>query len=262
MAFFDFLTGNSNAKRDVKNAQKDQQNEQAGRATEAYNTSMPWIKQAQEQASSLFNPGGVTSSNAMLDKSFGQQQGALDSMHSGLDAEAANPGYSAGEQRDIRLGAIAPVAGAYGSLSGETTNHAALTGNPNGWLPAQQEIARQKARDISLAGTGVAKSIADKRIEGSQHATAGYGTEAAGRSQVNADAENRLSGERANVNAGLLPAQTLTPYFAGSNAAATDLQNPQYQNATAPGFLRQAALATISGGANTLTGAGIKALGG
>lgn len=258
MAFFDFLTGNSNDKRDVKNAQKSQQAEQAGRATESYNTAMPWIKQAQQQASSLFNPDAAASSNGVLDKSLGQQQDALDAMHSGLAAETANPGYSAGEQRDIRLGAIAPVAGAYGSLGGETTNHAALTGNPNGWLPAQQQIARAKARDISLAGVGVAKGIADKRIEGAQHATAGYGNEAAGRSQVNADAESRLAGERANVSAGLLPAQALTPYFSGSNNAAVDLQAPLYQNATAPGFLRSVAQQAAGSVGNALTGKYIK----
>lgn len=267
MAFFDFLTGNSNAKRDIKNKEKDAAAQQQNQSNQTYGQILPWVQQSQQNASGLFNPGGVGAGNASADsgakhqeEAFAGQTGALDSQHNALTDMYAHPGYTAGEQRDLKLSATEPIAGAYGSAAGQVGHHAALTGNSMGLIPAQAQFARAKARDVSMAAHGASRDIADARVHGQEFATTGFGSEAAGRAQLGNNAGqigvaglDRVANERANVAAGLAPAQTLTGVYNTALGGANQLQGQQFAQANQPGFLKQAALAGIQAAGNTFT---------
>ncbi len=264
MAFFDFLTQNSNAKRDIKNKAKDAQDQQTARAGEAWNTTMPWLNEAHTQAQGLFNPDSAAHKQQEAgaqgqQESYGKQVNALDAQHGGLEAMAENPGYTADEARGLKLGATAPVAGAWGGVAGEVANHAALTGNSAGLVPAQASFARAKARDIATAGYGAAKDIADARIHGSEFATTGFGNEATGRgaaaqtaANITAGGLDREASQRANIAAGLAPAQIAAGLYGTAQGGANQLIGQQFDWATQPGFLRQAALAGIQGASSGL----------
>lgn len=255
MAFFDWLTGNSDEKRNEKNRAKDLQSNLNTQQNQTFNTAMPWIGQAQENISGLFNPDAFYSNNAILDKSLENQQGSLDQAKRGYEQMAATPGYTAEEGRNIKLGATAPVAGAYGSAAGQVANRAALTGNSMGLIPAQAELARAKAREISQAATGAEAGIANQRIAGTQHALAGLGNVSSGYAQMGNTALDRGDSERSNAVAGLVPAQTAQGFYSPAVGNATNLTSQQYQHGTSPGGLGNWLGQNIGGAVSGIVGA-------
>ncbi len=269
MAFFDFLTQNSNDKRNAKNLAKSEQQKQIDQSNQAFGAAMPWLTEAHTQAQGLFNPDTPAHKQqeagaAGQKESYGQQVNALNSQHTGLEGIAANPGYTAGEAQNLKLAATAPVAGAWGSAAGQVANHASLTGNSAGLAPSEASFARQKARDITTAGYGAAKDIADARIHGTEYATSGFGNEATGRGAAAQTAANMNAGgldaeasQRANIAASLAPAQLAAGLYGTAQGGANQATGQQFSWATQPSFLRQAALAGIGATSDTLTKAAL-----
>lgn len=262
MAFFDFLTGNNNKKRDAKNKMAQQGDAGLVQQQQAWNTTMPWLQQNQNQAAGLFNPAMTASTNATMDSAAGGQQAALNAEHAGLMDMWANPGYTAGEQRGIKLAATAPVAGAFGDAAGQLRNQVARTNNSAGFMPALQSFAHAKARDLNLAGVGATQGIADKRIAGQQFAVQGLGNEVGHQAQMANSAMARQEGERANLAAGLAPAQIMAGMYGAANSGANANLGAQFEQANKPGFMSGLIKTAVGAAAGGLTGGLGGAIGG
>lgn len=158
------------------------------------------------------------------------------------------PGYTPEEQRGMRMATTMPIESTYNTAGYQNRQRAALTGNMGASTAANAELARQKARDLSMGLSGLQTNIANARREDT---TAGVNAMPGFLGAVSSSFQFPSS-----LRAGL--------YNSNLNAQMNALQGQQnatqqyMQRSMQPGFLKTAALTGIQG---LVGGAGQKLLG-
>lgn len=190
-----------------------------------------------------------------------------------------NPGYTEGEKRAFNTATASPIASSYADAGGQMRNAVARTGNSAGYGSAVSELARQKARDLSLAGLNNQTLFGNARIQGQQFATGAQGAvnqarESALKTQggmFGQGANMRLAEagtnlERANTaqgaqqtmqgaqNLAMEPARVAAASLGSLTQGQSATNNTRQQQAAQPSFLKQLALGAASGLASGIGG--------
>ncbi len=112
----------------------------------------------QQQSSQLgWNSG-------LANQALGENTAAYNALMPGLQAVLAHPGYSDAEKQAILGSATAALGGSYGDAQQQLAARAARTGNAAGLIPAEEELARSKARDMSSLAGSLTRNFADAAL--------------------------------------------------------------------------------------------------
>jgi hypothetical protein len=85
------------------------------------------------------------------------------------------PGYTDAEKQGITAATMTPIAGTYTAAQEDIRNQAARTGNAGAYGSMISDLARQKSRDLALAGAGLQSNFAQQRIAGQEFANQALG---------------------------------------------------------------------------------------
>ncbi len=129
----------------------------------------------------------------------------------------AHPGYSDSEQQRILGATDAGIGGSFGDAQQQLASRASRTGNAAGLIPAEEEMGRLKAQQMSATNAALSKNFADAAIQQRDFALNGL--------------------------AGLM--QSATPLMQSSLASSTGLIGDQARLAATPAIGTQLALAGL-----------------
>lgn len=198
-------------------------------------------------AYSNIDPGAVGRQRGMGEAGMAGYAGMVGGLYN-------NPGYSGGEQRQMRLGVTAPVSAAFRTGQAQMGRNGAATGNMGAANAHISEMAREKSRTMGGMLSGLYGQFGDARRQDQQFATQAQG-------QIPGMATGMM-GQEAQQLANAQPiAQTIAGQQANANQLAQgymgqkgQLLDQQKQLAQQPGFWSQLAMAGMSGAGAALSG--------
>lgn len=215
-------------------------NQAAQTSQDALGTLTPALADFSERAKYLSNPDQAQREQARYDQVMGAAQQTLGGILS-------QPGYSAEQQRGMRLATTAPITSAYGTAMYQNSAGARMNGNAAGATAANAALARERSRAITTGLGGLQQKFADADIAGRQFG-AQFANQLAGTTLAqNTNQQNALglfqfpSNVMSNVYSQNLNAQNEA---LGQQGQAVGMYQ---QRAAQPGFLKQAALAGLGG---------------
>jgi hypothetical protein len=113
--------------------------------------------------------------NDLLRQQAQDRAAARNALFPQLQDILAHPGYSAQDKQAITGAAEGAIGGSYGDAQQQLADRAGRTGNSAGLIPAEENMARQKAQMMSTALGGLAKSFADAAMGQRDYALSGLG---------------------------------------------------------------------------------------
>lgn len=117
----------------------------------------------------------MAANNALMQQELAQRNQAYNAELPQLQSILAHPGYTPAQQQAILGNTMSALGGSFGDAQQQMANQAARTGNSAGFLPAAEEMGREKARDMTAAAQGLTQQFANAAMQQQMQALAGLG---------------------------------------------------------------------------------------
>jgi hypothetical protein len=117
----------------------------------------------------------MAANNALMQQELAQRNQAQAAMMPQLQSILAHPGYTPAQQQSILGNTMSALGGSFGDAQQQMANQAARTGNSAGFLPAEEEMGREKARDMTSAAAGLTQQFANAGLNQQMQALADLG---------------------------------------------------------------------------------------